>query len=200
MKCLIQLFTAFFKMGLFTIGGGLAMLPLIQRTAVEEYKWMKEDEMIDCIAICQSLPGVIAINAATFIGYRKKGLTGAIAASVGVIMPSFIIIILAVLFLGAVGDNRYITGAFTSIKAASCALIVFAAYKLGKQVLKNKFSWIIAGLCFVMIAALRITALWAIVFGALAGLTTFWYQNRKNKARSKDDITENKKEKEGEEE
>lgn len=192
MKVLLPLFTAFFRIGLFTIGGGLAMLPLIHKTVVEDYKWMEEEEMVDCIAICQALPGVIAINVATFIGYKKKGLVGSIAASIGVVLPSFVIIILAVLFLGAVGENRYIAGAFTSIKAASCALIIFAAYKLGKQVLKDKFSWVIAGLCFVMIAVLGITALWAIVFGAFAGLVPFWY--RSTKKMKKDEVKTEEKE------
>ncbi|MBN7774136.1 chromate transporter [Clostridium aminobutyricum] len=175
MKLLMQLFAAFFKIGLFTIGGGLAMLPLIQKAVVEEYQWMDEDEMIDCLAICQSIPGVVAINSATYIGYKKKGMLGAIAASCGVILPSFIIIILAVLFLGQVGDNRYVSGAFTSITAASCALILFAAYKLGKQILKDKFSWVVTVICFLM-TVVGITALWAIIFGALAGLILFWHQ------------------------
>lgn len=179
MKFLIQLFTAFFKIGLFTIGGGLAMLPLIQKAVVEEHQWMEDKEMIDCIAICQSLPGVVAINSATYIGYKKKGIVGAIAASLGVILPSFIIIILAVLFLGHIGENRYVNGAFTSIKAASCALILFAAFKLGKQILKDKFTWVVAVLCFIMTGLFRITAIWAIVFGAAAGLFLFLYKRHR---------------------
>ena len=109
---------------MFTIGGGLAMLPLIQETVVNKYKWMKEEEMIDCIAICQSLPGVIAINAATYVGYRKSRLKGSIAATLGVITPSLMIIIAAVLLLDSVGGNSYIQGAFVAVKAASCALIL----------------------------------------------------------------------------
>jgi len=179
MKFLIQLFTAFFKIGLFTIGGGLAMLPLIQKAVVEEHQWMEDKEMIDCIAICQSLPGVVAINSATYIGYKKKGFVGAIAASLGVVLPSFIIIILAVLFLGQIGANRYVNGAFTSIKAASCALILFAAFKLGKQILNDKFTWAIATLCFIMTGIFRITAIWAIIFGAVAGISLFLYKRRR---------------------
>lgn len=174
MKALWKLFIAFFKIGLFTIGGGLAMLPLIQRVVVDDYKWMEEDEMIDCIAICQSLPGVIAINASTFVGYRKKKLAGAIAATLGTIMPSLIIIILAVTFLEATGNNPYVNGVFVSIKATSCGLIAFAAIKLGKQILKSKFAWAIAIIAFVMIAVFGVTAAWAIILGALAGLIPYW--------------------------
>lgn len=170
MKILLQLFFTFFKIGLFTIGGGLAMLPLIQRTVAEEKKWMTEEEMIDCFAVCQALPGVIAINVATYIGKMKKGALGSIAASIGVIAPSFIIIILAVIFLTTIGDNKYISGAFTGIKAASCALILSSAFKLGKQALKGAFAWTVAILSLAMVAFLKITAVWAIIAGALAGL------------------------------
>lgn len=179
MKDLWNLFVAFFKIGLFTIGGGLAMLPLIQRMVVEDHKWLKEDEMIDCIAICQSLPGVIAINAATFVGYRRNKLAGAVAATLGVIMPSLIIIILAAVFLKAAGNNPYINGAFVSIKAASCGLILFAAVKLGKQVLDSKFTWIIAICAFVMISVVGVSAVWAIILGAFAGLIPYWFRLKK---------------------
>ncbi|MBE6034928.1 MAG: chromate transporter [Clostridiales bacterium] len=201
MKELWKLFMAFFKIGLFTIGGGLAMLPLIQRMVVDDYKWLKEDEMIDCIAICQSLPGVIAINAATFVGYRKNKLAGSIAATLGTIMPSLIIIILAAIFLEAAGSNPYINGAFVSIKAASCGLILFAAVKLGQQVLKTKFAWAIAVIAFIMIAVFEITAVWAIILGALAGLLPYWARLRTGKKldleeKAKATSAENKEEKE----
>lgn len=178
MKKLAELFAVFFKMGLFTFGGGLAMLPLIQRTIVTDKGWMNEEEMIDCVAVSQSMPGVIAVNAATYIGAQRKGFLGALAATLGVIMPSFIIIILAVLFLGAIGDNSYVDGAFTGIKAASCALILYAAYTLGKQVLKGKFEWIIAAAAFAAIVIFDVTALWAIVAGAILGVIRQAYKSR----------------------
>ena len=90
----LQLFWTFFKLGLFTIGGGMAMIPLIQDIVVDKKKWMTEEEAVDCIAVSQGLPGVIAINMATYIGQTKKGILGAIVATIGVILPSFIIIIL----------------------------------------------------------------------------------------------------------
>ena len=138
-QCLV-LFWEFFKMGLFTIGGGMAMIPQIQQVAVKDRRWLSEEEMIDCIALCQSLPGVIAINSATYIGRRVKGIKGSLSATLGVVMPSFIIIILAVTFLGAIGDNRYITGAFTGIKAAVSGLIAVTAVKLGRAVSHLAFS------------------------------------------------------------
>jgi len=170
MKELLKIFAVFFKIGLFTFGGGLAMLPMIQRAVVDDRKWMTESEMVDCLAICQSLPGVVAVNTATYVGKTRKGAPGAVFASLGVIMPSFIIIILASMFLAAIGDNTYIKGAFAGVKAASCALILYSGFKLGKQVLKGKFAWAVAVLGFGMIVFLRVTAVWAILAGALAGL------------------------------
>ena len=169
MKQLFQLFAAFFKIGLFTFGGGLAMLPLIQRAAVDEYKWLTAEEMVDCIAIAQSMPGVIAINSATYIGNKQRGFLGALFATLGVILPSFMIIIFAVLFLEAIGENKYVSGAFAGVKAASCALILLAAWSLGKQVVRNAFAWIVAIVSFVLIAALDVNAIWAIVAGAVSG-------------------------------
>ncbi|MEG1584113.1 MAG: chromate transporter, partial [Anaerovorax sp.] len=144
MKRLWELFYEFFKMGLFTFGGGLAMLPLIRSLTVEKRKWMTEEEAVDCLALCQALPGVIAINAAIYVGNKQKGLVGAVFATVGVILPSFAIIIGVVLFLGAIEDNPYVNGAFEGIKAASAGLILVAAYQVGKQVMKTKLAWFIA--------------------------------------------------------
>ena len=95
----INLFLCFFKVGIITIGGGVAMVPVLQEKICEKYKWMSDDEILDCIAVSQGLPGVIAINMATYVGYFKKGLLGAIVTTLGVILPSFIIMILVVLFL-----------------------------------------------------------------------------------------------------
>lgn len=87
MKELLRMFAAFFKIGLFTFGGGLAMLPLIQKAAVDDYKWLTEEEMVDCVAVAQAMPGVIAINTATYVGNRKRGFAGALFATLGVILP-----------------------------------------------------------------------------------------------------------------
>jgi len=169
MKELFVLFITFFKMGLFTIGGGLAMLPLIQHTIVDKKGWLTEEGMTDCIAVSQSLPGVIAINAATYVGKTRKGFAGALAASFGVILPSFIIIICAVIFLGTVGPNHYVEGAFTGIKAAACGLIVFAAYRHGRQVIKGKPGIFIAVASFAAVAFFGISAIWPIIFGGASG-------------------------------
>ena len=159
----ISLFWEFFKIGLFTIGGGMAMLPLIQKVAVEDKKWMEEEDMIDCLAVSQAMPGVIAINSATYIGKRQHGLTGSLAATIGVVTPSFLII----------------NGAFTGIKAAVCGLVIVSACKLGKQILKGPFQWVLAILAFFAIAVFEVTALWAILGGAVAGIVLLMIRGKR---------------------
>ena len=176
----VQLFLSFFKLGLFTIGGGMAMVPLIQGIVVDEKHWMTEEEAVDCIAVSQGLPGVIAINMATYIGHQKKGILGAVTATLGVILPSFIIIILIIKILSGIGDNRYVNGALTGIKAAATGLIMFSAYKLGKQVLKGWFQVVLALCAFAAIILLDVNAIWPIVGGIILGLiyTKFRPENK----------------------
>lgn len=154
------------------------MLPLIQNEVVNQKKWMTEEEMIDCLALSQSLPGMIAVNTAIYIGHKKKGLAGSIAASLGAILPAFVSILIVLLFLSNI-DNQYVNGAFEGIKAASVALIAVAAYKLGKQVVKGKLGIIIAVISFLLIIFAEINAIWAIVFGGVAGLAFYWYRRGK---------------------
>ncbi|NLD10398.1 chromate transporter [Aminicella lysinilytica] len=166
----LQLFWTFFKLGLFTIGGGMAMIPLMQGIIVDQKKWMTEEEIVDCLAVSQGLPGVIAINMATYIGHYKKGVMGAIVATIGVVLPSLIIIIAVIELLGTIGDNKYVDGALTGIKAAATGLIAYSAYKVGKQILKGWFPWVLAIAAFLLIAALNVNAVYVIVGGIVLGL------------------------------
>lgn len=170
LKKYASLYWEFFKIGMFTVGGGAAMIPQIQQVAVRDKGWMTEDEMLDCIAVCQALPGVIAINSGTYIGRKIGGIRGSIAATTGVITPSFIIIVLAVTVLGAIGENQYVIGAFTGVKAAVCGLILVTAVRLGKQSLKSAFQWILAVAAFIVIGILGVNAIWALIAGAVLGI------------------------------
>lgn len=169
-KQLAGLFLAFFKLGLFTIGGGYAMIPQMQQIAVEEHHWMSEEEVVDCIAISQSLPGIIAINMATYIGRKLHGFRGAVAATIGVVLPSFIIISLAVLVLGTIGDNPWVAGAFTGVKAAICGLILVSAVRLGRQVLRTPFQWALMIAALAAIGFFGINAVWVILAAAILGI------------------------------
>ena len=166
----MSLFWEFFKIGLFTIGGGMAMLPLIHKLVVDDKKWLDEEETIDCLAISQAMPGVIATNSATYIGKRLAGFSGALAATLGVVGPSFIIIIAIVGILDSISDSAKVAGALMGIKAAVCGLVLVTAVRMGKKTLKNKLHWALAIMAFIMIAVFDVTALWAIIIGAAAGI------------------------------
>lgn len=183
----LSLFWEFFKIGLFTIGGGMAMIPQIQQVAVNDKKWLTGEEMVDCIAVSQSMPGVIAINSATYIGKKNNGIKGSMSATAGVILPSFLIIILVVTLLGTIGENRYVMGAFTGIKAAVCGLILVSAAKLGKQILTGVFQWVLAIAAVIAIGVFGINAIWIILVGAFAGII---YNSIKMKLEHKKSVVE----------
>lgn len=147
------------------------MVPVMQEKVCDERKWMTEEEVLDCLAVCQSLPGVIAINMATYIGYYKKGLKGALVATFGVLIPSFVIIILVVTILGSVKDNTYVQGALMGFKAAATGLIAYAGVNMAKKTLTGAFQWVVALVALVLIAILGIDAVWVILGGILVGET-----------------------------
>ena len=121
---LLKLFTTFFKIGLFCFGGGFAMIPLIQREVIERHKWIDERDFLDMLVLAQSTPGPVAVNTAVFVGYKMAGTMGAIAATLGTVLPSFIVILLLALFFAEVRDNRYVDAAFRAMRPAVVALIV----------------------------------------------------------------------------
>jgi len=182
MKLVWELFYTFLKIGTFTFGGGLAMLPLIRKAVIEEKNWMTEEEITDCFSIAQSLPGVLAVNVAIYVGAKKKALIGSVAAVLGVTLPAFVSILVVLLFLGRIEDNLYVLGAFEGVKAASAALILFAAWKMGQQILKGKLEYFIAAVSFIAVVFAGISAIWVIVFGGLAGLAASRWQHRKGGA------------------
>lgn len=181
-KKLLEVFWSFFKIGAFTIGGGYAMLPLFQKEVVETKKWLTEDEIVDVYAIVQSVPGVIAINASIFIGYKIGGIAMAIISALGVILPSFIIILLIAPILIIFNENPYVIKAFTGVRAGVTALILLAAIKLGKKVVKEPFSLILAAIAAALMLFTDIGAIWIILGGAISGLI---YQEFKRKVQNK---------------
>lgn len=172
-RSLWELFRVFLKIGSFTFGGGLAMLPLIYREVVDNRKWLGDQEMVDILAISQSVPGVIAINSAIFVGHRVRGVAGAVAAAIGVTLPAFLSIILILLVLTNLRQNPYVDKAFAGIRAASAALILLSGIKLGRSILKERSGYVIAAVSFIAIAVLNISAVWAIIFGGMAGFILY---------------------------
>ena len=143
MKMLLQLFLAFAKIGGFTFGGGLAMLPMMQREIVEKRGWATQDELIDYYAIGQCTPGIIAVNTATFIGCKKKGLPGGIAATFGVVAPSVVIITVIAACIQNFQDVPAVQWAFDGIRPAVVALILNAVLQVGKKSLTDIFTVLI---------------------------------------------------------
>ena len=146
------------------------MVPLIHKLVVDDKKWLSEEETVDCLAISQAMPGVIATNSATYIGKRLGGLPGALAATLGVVGPSFIIIIAIVGILDTISGNPVVDGALMGIKAAVAGLILVTAVRMGKKILKNWLHWTLAVIAFILIALFDVTAIWAILIGAAAGI------------------------------
>lgn len=172
MSVLIELFIVFFKLGAFTIGGGIAMLPLLQNTLIEEKKWFTKDEFVDTVAVCQSLPGIIAINMATYVGYKKKGLAGSLISTLGVVMPSFVLILIIARGITAMGNNPYAMGAMAGLRAAALGLVVVAVIQLAPAAIKNKWAAAAAALSFVLIAVLNINTAYVILLFIVLGIAS----------------------------
>lgn len=148
MNIYLDLFTTFFKIGLFTFGGGLAMLPMLEKEVVNKKKWATYNELIDYYAIGQCTPGIIAVNTATFIGYSQKKILGAIVATTGIVAPSIIIIILIASLMSSFADQPIVQHALAGIRIAVCVLIVQAVLKMAKTGIKNVFGVILFAAIF----------------------------------------------------
>ncbi len=133
-----QLFKTFFKIGAFTLGGGYAMIPIIEAEVVDKYRWVKKEDFVDLIAISQSCPGIFAANISIFIGYRLKKLPGAICSCLGTALPSFLIILLIAMFFRHFEDNKIVAAMFNGIRPAVVALIAAPTFSLAKSA---KITW-----------------------------------------------------------
>ena len=147
-----ELFAAFFRIGLFTFGGGYAMIPLIERDVVTKKQWMKDEDLLDMVALAESTPGPVAVNAATFVGRQVGGYAGAAAATLGVVLPSFLIILAVGYLLQMVMHSRLVRNAFLGIRASVLVLIASAMISLIR-----KMQWSKGGVCL-LIAALTAVA------------------------------------------
>ena len=164
------MYAAFFRVGLFTFGGGYAMLPMLQREVVNHYGWATDEELLDCYAIGQCTPGVIAVNTATFVGYKKRGVIGGIMTTLGVITPSLIIITLVAAILRPYMDNPYVLRAFAGIRVAVSALITASVVKLGKKSLKDWRGIALCAAAFAVVALGGVSPVWVTLGAALIGL------------------------------
>ncbi len=180
LKELLRLFGAFAKIGAFTFGGGYAMLPMLEKELVEKHGWVTEEDLADYFAIGQCTPGVIAVNTATFVGYKLKRIPGAIFATLGVIFPSMILILILAAFLSNFASFGVVKHAFAGIRVCVCVLIFSSVWKLGKKSLKNWICWVIFGIVFLLAAFSDIaTAILVIATGLLGFVITLIRERRK---------------------
>lgn len=165
----LQLFYIFFKIGLFTIGGGYAMIPLIEREIVNKHHWISRNEFTDLLAVAQSVPGVFAVNMAVFIGYKKKKLAGSVVTALGTILPSFLIILLIALFFRQFKDIPLVASIFKGIRPAVVALIAVPVFNVARSAHINRYTVWIPIVCALLIWLLGVSPIWIIIASGTLG-------------------------------
>lgn len=180
MKDLIEMFLIFARIGGFTFGGGYAMLPMLEKEIVNNKHWATEEELMDYYAIGQCTPGIIAINTATFIGYKVKGIPGAIFATLGVIAPSLVIITIIAAFISNFIELAFVKSAFAGIRACVCVLILNAVVKLAKKALVD---WITIVLFLVVLALSLFTGISPAALVVAAGLAGILLKGKKEETK-----------------
>lgn len=181
MKELWQLFFAFFKIGGLTFGGGLTMLPMLKYELVEQRGWISEDDLLDCYAIGQCTPGIIAINTATFVGYRKRGIWGGIFATMGMVVPSLVIITVIAMFLENFMDNPIVGNALMGVRAVVCALMLNTVIILAKKSLIDKITVFIFIIATFSALFLPIPTIAVVIGAALVGILIKKWERKRGK-------------------
>lgn len=182
-KSLGQLFWSFFKIGALTFGGGLTMLPMLERELVDKRNWVTEEELLDCYAIGQCTPGIIAVNTATFVGYKREKVTGGIIATLGMVCPSILIITVVALFLRNFMDNVWFGHAIMGIRGVVCALLVNTVINLGKKSLKSIFAWIVCAVVFVLAFFTKLPTVIIVILAAASGIVMMLIKTKKDKSK-----------------
>ncbi|MBO6218167.1 MAG: chromate transporter [Treponema sp.] len=170
LRTLWDLFSIFFKIGLCTFGGGIAMLPILERELAEKRNWTTSDELLDYFAIGQSTPGIIAVNVATFIGYKRAGLIGGCVATFGMVFPSIIIITLIAKFISNFSEIEWVQKALKGINVAVAAILTSAVYKFSKKSVRNLFGFLLLVIAFVLIFIFNVGTAYVIFGSAILGV------------------------------
>lgn len=170
MKEYLELYWAFFRIGGLTFGGGLSMLPMLKYELVEKKKWVSEEQLLDCYAVGQCTPGIIAVNTATYVGYLKKGLAGAIWGTAGMISPSILIITTLCLFLNNFMDNVWVQDALMGIKGVVCALMLNTVISLAKKSLVSPLCVVIGIAATILAMFTDVPTVLIVVVAAIVGI------------------------------
>ena len=173
MKTFLQLFWTFFKIGAFTFGSGYAMIPMIEKEVVDRRKWFEKDDFYDQFALASSAPGPFALNTAVFVGYKLKGWWGSLAAVLGAVLPSFLIILLIAVYLSEFRSNRYVEAAFKGIRPAVIALIAVPFINMLRRL--PWYFMVLACAVAAVICYLGVSPIWFILAGAAIGIIQSLY-------------------------
>ena len=179
LKKYLKLFLIFFKISSFTIGGGGAMLPLVMDEVTVKRDWMTETEIIDCIAVAQSIPGAMIGNVSVYVGRKVAGFAGAVLACLGTALPAFISILIIMLFWNRIDSLPVVMGFFKAALAAAAGLITVSAFRLGKIAIKHTIDVFLFIVSFILVAFLHINVVFVLLGGAALGFPYYAYRARK---------------------
>lgn len=169
-KKLIEIFLIFIKIGTFTIGGGYAMIPLIEKEVVDKKKWINRDDFLDMLALAQSSPGPIAVNVSVFVGYKVAGVPGSIFAVLGAILTAFLILLVVAMYFIGIKDNAVVERIFKGIRPAVVALIAAPVIRMSKNAKINRKTIFILIATVVFVGFLKVNPIYAIITSALGGI------------------------------
>jgi chromate transporter len=167
---LLRLFGSFFKVGLFTFGGGLSMLPMLEREIIARRAWCTKEEILDYYAVGQCTPGIIAVDVAAFIGYRRKGVAGAVAAPLAVMLPGVLLVLALAAALRQAAGIPWVQSAFAGVRVALCALITGSVWNILRESVKRWWHLAIAAAAFVVVAVFGANPVWVVAGAAALGL------------------------------
>ena len=181
---LIQVFLIFAKMGAFTIGGGYAMIPLIEKELLKR-EWISSDELQDIIVLAQSAPGLLAVNMAIYTGYRLAGFKGSVVASVGAVLPSFVIILAISMLFTNFRDNKVIASIFQGVRPVAVALILVPAANMAKAGCKSWWAYLMAAATLFAVAFLKVSPIWIILTTIVVAVGIALFRQKKTKTEGK---------------
>lgn len=178
-KNLFNLYFSFAKIGTFTIGGGFAMMPMMQSELIEKRKWITDEELIDYYAVGQSTPGIVAVNVATFVGYKQMGIIGGIFATLGMVSPSLVIIMILASLINSINDFPIIQKALKGINVAVAALLTSTIINFMKKTIKKFTNAIFMMISFLLVFVFKLPSFWIILFALLIGVVLTYKEKKK---------------------
>lgn len=179
LKNLLNLYFSFAKIGTFTIGGGLAMMPMMQAELIEKRKWITDEELIDYYAVGQSTPGIVAVNVATFVGYKQMGIIGGIFATLGMVTPSLVIIMILAGLINSINDYPVVKKALKGINVAVAALLTSTIINFMKKTIKKFTNAIFMMISFLLVFVLKLPSFWIIIFALFIGVVLTYLEKKR---------------------